>query len=1076
MTDRSEAISASVPAVIRPAVSSSLPLERYGAWIVDHRRWVIGVVLALTVLFATFAAKQQVIINPASVVPRDHPYVVATNAIERIFGSKYLVVIGITPTHGDALQPHVLETVQRLTDQLYAAPSVSSQTLLSLGSRQAKGIRATADGFDARPLLQTIPATAGERQALRDAITANPVYRQTVVSQDWRTATIMLELKQNPDGFGAMLADVRRIVAQEIDGGPRESTLDIALSGNPVFLHQAEIFAERITWLFPLAVLVIGLLHFEAFRTWQGLILPLVTALLSVVWGVGVMGLMDVPLDIFNSPTPILILAVAAGHAVQLLKRYYERYIDLVTIGNMAPDAANRLATIQSLAAVGPVLIIAGGVAMLGFFSLVVFEVPTVRAFGIFTGIGIMTAVILEFTFTPAVRASLRPPSLAQIDTETRVRFWDRLSAAIARGVLDRRRRRIALAMLAGVVLVAATGWPRVQIDNSSKSFFGTSLPLQRDDTLLNAQTGGTNALYVMVDTGSPDGVKDPEVLAAIGALQREAESFAFVGKTLSIGDFLQRMHAAVAGHPAAGAPLPADRDLMAQYLLLYSMSGDPEDFGAHVDYDYQRAKISLMLRTNSNADVARLVAHLQQFAARRFPARIGISFGGEVAQTLAVTEVMVRSKLLNIVQILLVILAVSTLAFRSLQAGLLVLSPLLVVLALLFGAMGHFRVPLNIPNSLISAMAVGIGADYAIYLLYRIREYTAAGLSLPAAVEAAIKTAGKACLFVATAVAGGYAVLLFSFDYKVHMWLSSFIVLAMLASVFSALLLIPSVVLVTRPRFITGKRSSDLAAVLLIAVASIGFLLYSQVAWAAAPDAAALVERNAATARFPAATAQARFVLENKAGARRTRQARLASKLQPNGQDTMRRVVFDAPADIRGTSTLLVEHSGRADDMWVYLPALKRVRRLAASNKRDSFAGTDFSYGDVMGYTVSDWQHTLAGEQPLDGVPHYVIESVPASVAIRNETGYSKRTSWIRKDNLVASRIDTLDSAGRPFKRFTFFDIQPVGNAGGYWQPMRAIGRNLQTGHATTIVFSQFEVTSTLPDSDFAPNRLQAD
>lgn len=1075
MTNRSEAISARAPTANR-GLTSSLPLERYGSWIVDHRRWVIGVVLAMTVLFGAFAAKQQVIINPASVVPGDHPYVVATNAIERIFGSKYLVVIGVTPKHGDALQPHVLETVQRLTDRLYAAPSVSSRTLLSLGSRQAKGIHSTADGFEARSLLATIPGTAGERRALQDAIIANPVYRQTVVSRDWRTATIMLELKQSPEGFGAMLADVRRIVDQEMAGAQGGAEMDIALGGNPVFLHQAEIFADRITWLFPLAVLVIGLLHFEAFRTWQGLILPLVTALLSVVWGVGVMGVMDVPLDIFNSPTPILILAVAAGHAVQLLKRYYERYIELVRVEHMEPVAANRLATIQSLAAVGPVLIIAGGVAMLGFFSLVVFEVPTVRAFGIFTGVGIMTAVILEFTFTPAVRASLRPPSLAQIDTETRVRFWDRLSAAIAAVVLDRRRRRIALAMLATLVLLAIAGWPRVTIDNASKSFFGASLPLQQDDALLNAQTGGTNALYVMVDTGSPDGVKDPEVLAAIRAVQREAQAFQFVGKTLSIGDFLERMHAAVTGIATTVEPLPDDRDLMAQYLLLYSMSGDPEDFSAHVDYDYQRAKISLMLRTNSNADVAGLVGHLQGFAAQRFPDHVKISFGGEVAQTLAVTEVMVRSKLLNIVQILLVIFAVSALAFRSLQAALLVLSPLLVVLALLFGAMGYFGVPLNIPNSLISAMAVGIGADYSIYLLYRIREYSAAGLSLPDAVEAAIKTAGKACLFVATAVAGGYAVLLLSFDYKVHMWLSSFIVLAMLASVFSALLLIPSVVLATRPRFITGKRSSDLAAILLIALAAVGFLLYSQVAWAGPPDAATLVERNAATARFPAATARAQFILENKGGSRRTRQAHLASKLQPNGEDTMRRVVFEAPADIRGTSTLLIEHSGGADDMWVYLPALKRVRRLAASNKRDSFAGTDFSYGDVMGYTVSDWQHTLTDEQQLDGVPHYVIESVPASADIGSETGYSKRTSWIRKDNLVASRIETLDTAGRPFKRFTFFDIQAVGATGRHWQPMRAVGLNLQTGHATTIVFSEFEVTSTLPDSLFAPNRLQAD
>lgn len=1056
-----------------PGLDSSLKLQRYVEWIVLHRRWVIAVVLVLTAFFALFAARQQVIINPASVVPQSHPYIKATNAIEAVFGSKYLVVIGITPASGDALQPQVLQAVQRLTDRLYGAQGVVKGTLLSLGSRQAKGIKGTSDGFEAKPLLAQLPTTEAQRQWLRETLESNPVYRDTVISRDWRTATIMLELKENPQGFGAMLADVQRIVAEEKAPG-----LSIAVSGNPVFLHQAEVFAQRINWLFPIAVLVIGLLHYEAFRTRQGLVLPLVTALLSVVWGVGVMGLMGIPLDIFNSPTPILILAVAAGHAVQLLKRYYERYIELVKVHQVRPLEANRLATIQSLAAVGPVLVIAGGVAALGFFSLVVFEVETVRAFGIFTGIGILTAVVLEFTFTPAVRASLKPPSLAQIDTETRERFWDRLSAAMARTVVRPWTRRLAVGLLvAGVAAVAALGMPRVKVDNASKSFFGDGLALQQADALLNAQTGGTNVLYVMVDTGAADGVKDPAVLAAIRKLQAHAAQQPIVGKTLSIDDFLQRMHRAASGDAADAGPVPAQRDLIAQYLFLYSMSGDPEDFSAHVDYGYQRAKVSLMLRTNSNAEIAALVQDLQREVARDFPANVSVSFGGEVAQTLAVTEVMVRSKMLNIVQILAVIFAVSAIAFRSLLAGLLVLSPLLVVLALIFGTMGLFGVPLNIPNSLISAMAVGIGADYAIYLIYRIREYVAQGQPLAQAVEAAVKTAGKACLFVATAVAGGYAVLLCSYDYKVHVWLSSFIVLAMLASVLSALLLIPGTVLGWRPRFVFQRRSSDLAAVLLVMLASVGFLFYSQVAWAApaTPDAAELMERNAAVTRFATSVADAEFVLENKDGARRSRQATMSSKLQPNGRDTMRLVRFQAPADIKGTATLLIERSARDDDMWVYLPAMKKVRRLVASNKRDSFIGTDFSYGDVMGHKVADWTHTLLPEQSREGVAHYVVESVPATDTVKNDSGYSKRTTWIRKDNLATTYVETLDVGGQPYKRFVFSQLQQVDAANHKWQPMRAVGSNLQTGHTTTIVFNNFKVGEPQADDVYAAAALAA-
>ena len=188
-------------------IKSSLPLEEYLSWVVNHRFWVITLVLTLSAILGFFAAKQQVIINPAAVVPQSHPYIKATNTIEQIFGSKYMVVIGLTPTEGDALQPQVLEAVKRITEQLYGAPSVTNQTLLSLSSRQAKSITGNAEGFEARPLLaDRIPTSAEELDDLKAAIMANPIYRDAVISSDWRTATIMLELKENPNGFGAMLS------------------------------------------------------------------------------------------------------------------------------------------------------------------------------------------------------------------------------------------------------------------------------------------------------------------------------------------------------------------------------------------------------------------------------------------------------------------------------------------------------------------------------------------------------------------------------------------------------------------------------------------------------------------------------------------------------------------------------------------------------------------------------------------------------------------------------------------------------------------------------------------------------
>ena len=407
----------------------------YARWIVQHRWWVIAVMLTVSAVLGTFGAGLKVIIDPATLAPQGHPYIQATNRVDAKFGSKYLMLIGVTPKTGDVFQPAVLERVKRMTDKLAETPGVVKSTLMSMAARQARNIQGNAEGFEARPLMDQVPATPEQMAALRSAFEANPVYMDTVVSRDFRTAAILVELKERSDGFQQMVGPIQAIAAAE--AGPE---VDITLGGNPVYLDQTEKYAGRINILFPIAILVIGLLHYEAFRTKQGFILPLVTAIMAVLWGTGFMGVLGQPLDIFNSPTPILILAVAAGHAVQLLKRYYEEYEALRASGGLTPKEANVEAVVRSLVGVGPVMMIAGAVAAMGFFSLVVFDIATIRTFGIFTGVGILSAVILEMTFIPAVRSLLPAPSERDRRQESKERIWDRIPSRIAEIVIPRAR------------------------------------------------------------------------------------------------------------------------------------------------------------------------------------------------------------------------------------------------------------------------------------------------------------------------------------------------------------------------------------------------------------------------------------------------------------------------------------------------------------------------------------------------------------------------------------------------------------------------------------------------------------
>ena len=770
-------------------------MRRYVEGVIRFRPLVIASALLVSGLLGFQIKNLRVIVDPNATLPQQHPYVAATREVERVFRLKHQVLIGVTPREGDVFSSAVLGKVQRITDSLTELPGVEKGSVFSL-ARRAKNITGRTDELEVLPFLETLPHAEAEMEAVRQALRNNPAYVDAIISRDGRTAAILADFNTAAGGFREIVSKVAPIVDRE-----RDASVDIAVGGRPVFLAQLEHYSQRAQFLFPLAVLVVGLIHYEAFRTLQGLILPLVTALLAVVWGLGMMGLVRVPMDAFNVTTPILIFAVAAGHAVQILKRYYEEYHRLAQSRAGSASAASRQAVVESLTQVGPVMLAAGVVAGLGFLSLVVFEVATIRTFGIFTALGIFSALILELTFIPALRSLLPPPGERESRRESEHRLWDRITERIADWVLGPRRRIYAgVAVLLVIWTVAAT---RVVVDTPLRSYFFESLPFQREDRALNDRLGGTNRLYVLIEGPEEGAIKDPRVLNAMDATQRYLEAQPHVGKTLSLADFIRRMNRAMHADDPGYDRIPESRELVAQYLLAYSLSGNLEDLDSYVDDRYRSANILVLLKTDSTAYTEELIGKLKTVLPDKFGGQIRIRFGGDLADTAALTETIVHEKLLNIAQISAVVLVITSLVFHSLTAGILVLVPLAVAVLANFGVMGLLGIRLNIATAVISAMAVGLGADYAIYFLYRLREELQQGRDEAVAFRTALTTAGKATLFVACAVAGGYSLLALSWGFNIHIWFAILITSAMLTSCLGALTLLPSLILTFRPRFI---------------------------------------------------------------------------------------------------------------------------------------------------------------------------------------------------------------------------------------------------------------------------------
>jgi predicted RND superfamily exporter protein len=771
-------------------------LATYARWVVRHRWLVLAAVLAVTGFLARAATRLHVEIDPDRQLPQDHAFIQTLNEVHRLFGDKNLVVVGLVPHDGQVFTPAFLAKLADVTARIRRVPGVNHALLQSIVSPQVKDIRGTADGIEVEHVMEVPPVDAAGAEAVRRRLFANDAYVGTLVAADGSAAAIQASFELTPalPGYRHLHAAVLAAIRGADDG-----TFDYHLSGPVVFLSQLSHYAGRMVYYFPLALLVIGLVHYDAFRTLQALFLPLLTALLSVLWAVGLMGLLGVPLDPFNTTTPILILAVAAGHAVQILKRFYEEF-------ERTGDVETAIA--ESLGRVGPVMIAAGTIAALSFCSLATFRTATIRTFGLFTGFGILSALAIELTIIPAVRSILPPPPPRERQREAAAHPWlDRFVAAASRLASGPQRSWVFAG--AALLVVACVGLAtRIEVDTSHKRQFSPTEPIRVDDASINAHFAGTNTLILLVEGQGEGALQEPTIMRAIDRLERRLEAEPGVGKALSYVDFIRKMHHEMnADRPDAG-DLPATRALTAQYLFLYTLSGGSEDFDTFLDPTHRAAKVRLLVHSDSTRYGQNLIRIAEEQVSATFPPGYRVRFTGTLASTAAATEVMVNGKLRNIVQIVVITLVIAALLLRSWLGGVLVVLPLALAVTVNFGVMGLLGIPLDAVTSAISAMAVGIGADYAIYVLFRIREELARDGDLDAAIRRALATSGKAVFFVSSAIAAGYATLCLS-GFTFHVQLGGLVALAMLVASGSTLVLLPAVVARFRPSFLWAQTTA---------------------------------------------------------------------------------------------------------------------------------------------------------------------------------------------------------------------------------------------------------------------------
>ncbi len=207
-------------------------------------------------------------------------------------------------------------------------------------------------------------------------------------------------------------------------------------------------------------------------------------------------------------------------------------------------------------------------------------------------------------------------------------------------------------------------------------------------------------------------------------------------------------------------------------------------------------------------------------------------------------------------------------------------------------------------------------------------------------------------------------------------------------------------------------------------------------------------------------------MILRNRQGEQTTRRMR-SRTLEVDGDGDKGLIIFEDPADVKGTAFLTFTHKTKSDDQWLYLPALKRVKRISSSNKSGPFMGSEFAYEDLSSQEVEKYGYTFLRDEAIDGRDHFVLERDP----VDPKSGYTRQVVWMDKDEYRVWKVEFYDRKNSLLKTLTLADYQQYLDK--HWRAGRLDMQNHQTGKSTTLNLTDFEFGNGYTDADFNRNSL---
>lgn len=767
---------------------------RFGNFLFNNRKVVLAAIFLVTGFFAAQIPAVRMLSDFADLLPQEHPYIQLHNSIRDTFGGANIIVMAVVVEEGTIFSNATLARIHRITQALDSVHNINHNLVASLTHRNTRKIWMTPDG--------TIRSSnyydphhgdykAAELKAMeRDVLASTNVFG-LLVSPDMKAALIKGTLNEGQLDYGKVFRELQEIRTAEAVPGVK-----IYATGHPVLVGWVDSYSGQILQIFLYTVfIVVGILIVYTRRIY-GILLPLFGMALTSIWGVGFMGVFGYNLDPLMLVVPFLISARAMSHGIQKVERYF---LELAQTGEKVTAARN---TFNALFRPGALAIVADASAL---YLIGLGSVPINDKMAIYASFWAVCMVATVLVAIPMLLAELpRPKHTAAKHTLIR-QVFPKLAAVV--GTPGRSKAVLAVCLVIACLATYLSSWVRVGEPEPGSPLLYRDHDFNVSSTAINKLFPGSEEMFIIARTDEKGGLKKPEVLKALSDFQNHMLLDENLGAVKGINNLVTQVNQMTRNNDPRWAVVPTVPANVGGLMFMYMMSAPtPSALLEYIDSDERLANMVFYYKDHTGGTIRRTI-----YLANEWINSVGTTIqglhidlaGGPVGVTAAINEEAYRTNLIVVPAVLILILVFTLWFYGTFHAGFMMLISMGFATALTYACMGVLEMGLNVNTVPMIAVGIGLGVDYAIYMMDRIKEEMHVAQGLQEAISRAVSTTGVAIAFTATTLIGGIIMWVFISDLRFQADAARLLIIMLLLNACAAMFLVPAWVDIFKPKFI---------------------------------------------------------------------------------------------------------------------------------------------------------------------------------------------------------------------------------------------------------------------------------